>query len=753
MNDGCAPYRPLISPALDRALAPREQEALEQHLAFCAECRSAKVRLQTTVQLLRAAVLVSPTADFVERLEARLEVPVRAEEAASRAPTLVLSPANPRRGLYSALKTGALVLCLGTSSFLAMEAFTRSRGAPARTVKTTIDLEPVPQPPAPPQSPAPPPLIAPPPPIHTTTEPDVPIFTNDELTRIVDSQFKNPAVENPTPPLVVDPAPPPPPPVVVETPAPPPPATDPGSRTVDKTPRASALVTNTKKVDEAALGRLLALIFEDPSTPPNRRPEMLAALSEFPAKKAYEALTAVLGGALDAKPQAPACRAAAWEALGAFGNEDSVKLLLAVTARDDTRLLAALSHVKEAKAVLFLADRAKDHPQVDTRILIARALGKAGKREAVAGLVKVLADAKQETLLRSEAALALGAIGDPSALEALRAALSPAKSKLPAIRAAAARGLGLLALGAAGANAAKALVEPLEKDPHAVVREACALALGRSRQLEVALKPLVDRLDPHRERSVRVRAAAEAALVELTGAFHTFDEWKKLLADAAKGAQGAQGGNREGALDGVGLRKPGAIALARTSWARLVAGQGTVVVLDRSGSMEQSGKMLLAKKTALDVIDALPVATDRDPVGFSIVGFADAATAFFPRLIEPSPENRAKAAAAIDRQRPYWARTDLLRAVRCALAIEGVDSIVLVTDGLPTLGVSDPEQLLLEVSRANASIGARIHVVALRDGSSPLELDTSAVAPAGENPEVTWMRRLALDNNGMFVKN
>ena len=52
-NPGCAPYQPLLSPSLDGALSPKEQDALDRHLASCAECRAARTRLQTTVALLR----------------------------------------------------------------------------------------------------------------------------------------------------------------------------------------------------------------------------------------------------------------------------------------------------------------------------------------------------------------------------------------------------------------------------------------------------------------------------------------------------------------------------------------------------------------------------------------------------------------------------------------------------------------------------------------------------------------------------
>lgn len=743
MNTACAPYRPLLSPALDGALEIRERSALERHLAACADCRAVKARLATTVDLLRKTPLADAPADFVERLEARLEEAVAKERGAERrdsmslaaAPTLVVEAVSNRRVL-ALVKAIALVACLSTASFLAMMAVTtKPATAPGPEKGKLDDLTPVPQPPPAPQPALPPPLIPAMPPMDKPERErpnDIDPVISESLTEIL-KQFKDPAVESPLPPSTEKAPPPPPPPEppqLAQTPPPPPPP--PGS--IEKKPTPTASV---KKLDEVALARLLAAIFEDPATPDERRPEVIAALGEFPHKRACDALATILAGAFDAKPQALACRAAAWDALGAIGNEDAVKTLLAVRTRDDTRFLLALARVQEPRAVVFLGDRLKDHPDADARVLMARALGRGGKREAVPGLVRALLDTRQDVLVRAEAALALGTVGDAEAQKALALALDPRQQKVPVVRAAAARALGTLAVRTASADPARALVGPLAKDEHPVVREACALALGRSRQLEVALKPLVERLDPKKERAVRVRAAADSALVELTGLFRTADEWRRSL-DAEK----------------PGLRGSGPISVSRTSFERLLAsGQGTVLLLDRSGSMEQLGKMVLAKKTALAVLDALPASTAESPVGFDIVCFADAATTFYPRLVENTPESRGQARAGLERQRAWFARTDLLRGLRSALAIEGVDSVVLLTDGVPTLGVSDPEQLLLEVSRENAGKGARIHVVALEDAKKPLLLDSSEKAPEGEAGEISFLRRLALDNGGTFVKN
>ncbi|HZV02354.1 MAG TPA: HEAT repeat domain-containing protein, partial [Planctomycetota bacterium] len=697
MNQACAPYRALLSPALDEALDKASTRRLESHLASCAECRAARERLAAAVKLFRTTPLDPASPDFVERLEARLEGPVRAERAAARAPT-VLAVSPPRASVLGpALKTAGLVLCLATSSYLAMEAFTPPR-ATAPEKKAIEELTPVPPPPSTlPPIPEAPSIVVPLPRPDRPSDPEESFVTSADLTKMILSEFKDPAIFGQNP--AVGPVPSPP--VVEEPPLLPPPVQ--GSTAPDKP--GPDFATRPRKLDEAALLRLLKLI-DDPATPPERRVEMIEALAEFPHRRTYEALASIARGAFDSRTLALESRAAGYETLGKLGTLDAAKTLLALPAPDETKLLLALASLQEAKAIVYVAERAADHASPDARLLCARALGRARKREAVPGLARVLGDARQDALVRAESALALGAIGDPAALEPLAVAVSQTRSKIPIVRAAAARALGDLSRGALGATAARLLVEPVEKDAHAFVREACALALGKSGQVDMALKPLVSRLDPKKEKAHRVRGAADLALVELTGWMRTADEWKRTV----------ESGER------FTPRPLGTLALAKAQgWERLLAsGQGTVVVLDRSGSMEQAGKIQLAKRVGGAAIESLQ---ETPGAGFDIVAFAEAPTAFFPELRAPTPENVGFARNALELQRPWYAATDLLRAIRAALAIDGVDSVVLLTDGLPTLGVKDPEQLLLEVQRANAAVGARIHVVALRDGTTPLALD------------------------------
>jgi HEAT repeat protein len=740
-NEACARFRALLSPAHDDALSPREALALARHLEECGPCREARARLHEAIAYLRATPLVAVSSDFLERLDARLDREAalkadtlpRAELDLAGSPTL-LAPVVPlRRRLVRSLQAAAVLLCVASSTFLFLEALERRRPAESgeRALARLDSYAPAPEPsmPAPSLSPG----------FVPTPEPIDRAGDLSPATAVTPQPIEGPPAIDPRELIPRDPIVGPdgtPEPVPQASSAPPLP--EPGATPAFAPPpetRTREPVPTPRPLDVAALDRLLAGIFVDASTPADQRPNLVAALAEFPHKKSYDGLARILAGELDRRPFARECRAAAYGALGTLGTEEAARVLLAVRSPDETRLLLALANMKAPRAVVWLSARVADHPDEDGRILVARALGRGGRPEALAGLAKVLASASQPPLVRAEAARALGGLGLETAIVPLERALATAR--IPAVRGAAARALGALAARGIAA-AARSLPGALARDGHPYVREACALALGQARDA-TALRPLVDRLDPKLESSRRVRSAAGEALALVTGERRTLEEWRREL------AKGGMPPARQGPV----------LALPRADWeSELASGEGTVFLVDRSGSMGQDGKIDRAKEIVSDAIDRL-VETARDPGarGFSIVCFADTPVAFFPRLVEPSPENVSRAKSGLARQRAWTAPTDILRAIRSALSIEGADALVLVTDGVPTLGVRDPEQLLLEVAKENAARGARIHVVALESGADAFEIDDRPAPPEAERPELSLLRRLALDNGGVFVKN
>lgn len=741
--DPCATFRALLSPAHDGELSPREEMSLAQHLEGCASCREARARLFETVAVLRRTPFVAPTADFMDRLEARLEregaakleTVAKADLDLANSPTLVVLPSvSSRRRAITTLKAAAVLVCVASSTYMFLEALeSRSRNQQlAKNLDPFLPASPTPQPAASPTPgflPTPEPIAGPEIPVIVTG----PASPNPWTIGSSPSPLPEPtpgASPSPTPGASPSPAASPTP-LVQSTSRPgEPPAPQP---------------TPSPVRDEKGLANLLAAIFTDPSTPASQRPTMIASLGEFPLRKSYDALASILAGALDARPFARENRRAALEALGALGTEDAARVLAnAEAAAEEAPLVAALGRIRAPRGVELLASRAADAPDWSSRVRFLRGLGRGGQPEALRGVAAILRSAKQPWLVRAEAARALGGLGSQAVGSLSKKELVWAISsavQVPAIRGAAAQGLG--ALAASGVpGAATDLAQALAKDAHPFVREQCALALGKSGDAS-CVKPLVDRLDPKLETSRRVRAAAANALVLATGQSRSLEEWRKVLAT-----------NAAPPVTPPGKIGQTTVAVARDWVADLATGEGTVFLLDRSGSMSERGKIDLAKRTIMDSLEKLPASPrDPGPRGFSIVFFADAPVAQFPRLVEPTPENVEKARKGIENQKALYARTDLLRAVKVALAIENVDTIVLFTDGLPTLGVRDPDEVVAAVSRENLGRGVRIHVVALEDGTSPLQLDARADAPAGEDPGVALLRRLALDNGGVFVKN
>jgi len=145
-----------------------------------------------------------------------------------------------------------------------------------------------------------------------------------------------------------------------------------------------------------------------------------------------------------------------WYALYWMGEPDAAERFLSGLTREEDakevlRLLADRGMGEAVSRLLVLCERITG----EQKALVIRALEESGGREAVPLLVSVLEDASEVTGTRVAAARALGTMGDPQALPALRAA---------------ARGDGLVAVEALGSlaalqekGAADALAQALEE--------------------------------------------------------------------------------------------------------------------------------------------------------------------------------------------------------------------------------------------------------------------------------------------------
>ncbi|MFQ6037437.1 MAG: VIT domain-containing protein [Candidatus Aminicenantales bacterium] len=161
-----------------------------------------------------------------------------------------------------------------------------------------------------------------------------------------------------------------------------------------------------------------------------------------------------------------------------------------------------------------------------------------------------------------------------------------------------------------------------------------------------------------------------------------------------------------------------------------VVNKNLVFVLDSSGSMSGS-KIQQAKEAARFIIRHLG---ERDR--FSIVDFDDGVTAFSDELVPANKENREKALAFVDGIEDSGGTNineALLRALKMIPEGERPDYILFLTDGLPTVGVTDIQEILKNVQEANAH---SVRVV---------------VFGVGYDVNTQLLDRLSLDNRGTSV--
>jgi Ca-activated chloride channel family protein len=130
---------------------------------------------------------------------------------------------------------------------------------------------------------------------------------------------------------------------------------------------------------------------------------------------------------------------------------------------------------------------------------------------------------------------------------------------------------------------------------------------------------------------------------------------------------------------------------------RQVVSKDVVFVLDTSGSM--SGKKITQAKKALEFC----VENLNDDDRFELVRFSTEVEPLFDQLVAASPANRAKAGDFIKDLRANGA-TAIDDALRKALSLRPADSarpfvIIFLTDGMPTIGVTDEDQILGNVKR------------------------------------------------------
>lgn len=166
-------------------------------------------------------------------------------------------------------------------------------------------------------------------------------------------------------------------------------------------------------------------------------------------------------------------------------------------------------------------------------------------------------------------------------------------------------------------------------------------------------------------------------------------------------------------------------------------GNRTVIYcMDVSASMGASNKLNLARNYMKDSLLALDAEKDK----FNIIAFSRGTSIFRPG--EPVPatdKNLSDAMAFLDQYTPQNimsnTKTDLLSPILQALEMKPT-IIAMVTDGLPTSGVTNPEKILQAISEGNVDGSVRIFAIGMK-----MDID---------QPESWLLRAIAEQNNGEF---
>ena len=161
-----------------------------------------------------------------------------------------------------------------------------------------------------------------------------------------------------------------------------------------------------------------------------------------------------------------------------------------------------------------------------------------------------------------------------------------------------------------------------------------------------------------------------------------------------------------------------------------IISKNLIFVLDSSGSM--SGKKIIqAKKAVRFVIDHLEMGDK-----FALVDFDDGVEAFSAGLVPVNPGNREKALHFVDEIEDSGGTNindALLQALKMVQQEESPSYVLFLTDGLPTVGVTEVADILRNVGQANSQ-STRIFVFGVGNDVNTVLLD-----------------RLSLDNRGTSV--
>ncbi len=179
-----------------------------------------------------------------------------------------------------------------------------------------------------------------------------------------------------------------------------------------------------------------------------------------------------------------------------------------------------------------------------------------------------------------------------------------------------------------------------------------------------------------------------------------------------------------------------------------ILNKNLVFVLDSSGSMSGE-KIVQAKEAARFVIDHLD---KRDR--FSIIDFDDGVDIFAEKLVPANTENREKALSFIDGIEDSGGTNindALIRALKLITPGERPNYVLFLTDGLPTVGITDVADILKNISSAN-SYKTRIFVFGVGYDVSTELLDRISLKNRGSSMYVDENSNLEISLSNYYEK-
>lgn len=396
--------------------------------------------------------------------------------------------------------------------------------------------------------------------------------------------------------------------------------------------------------------------------------------------------------------------------------------------------LASFRGEAQTQALLRALTRSKTPPE--TRAMIVSALALRPDPPVLAALKKALRDEdalvvvaaiealrmRRETdhldqlssLLRSKAP----SVRFAASRERLRGSPLDGKQRAELTRALASRDFALRMAAAAALawdereSTAEALAQLIDDEHGSVRRE--AIASARRRRIQAAIPHLIGRLE---QDGPALRELAAQALRELSGLDLGPDRARWLVWWQTEGESFVLP-EREFALAQESLRRERRASVPTQSpslFGLPFAADRVVFVLDLSGSMQTFGRLERMQRELYAALDQMP-----DGALFNLIFFGDAAVSGGEQLLRMEPRTREWARRNVARARELGG-TNLHAALRAAFRMDEVETIFVLSDGEPTVGVTGLSDILRDVRRWNELRGIRVDTVSIGWDGSLLE--------------------------------